>query len=248
MIGATRFLRDRIDAKEQLRGLSCAFGEPQIAEEFAMAGFDYVYVDQQHGHVTQERLLQMMRAITPTDTAALVRVAENQPALIGAALDAGAEGVIVPDVEDAGAAARAVRACKYAPLGSRSWGPMRAVHGVGVDPAVVNSRTVCLVMIESKAAVEAIDEILDVPGIDGVYIGPADLSVSLGGEPKSLSQNPDERTLAAIKTIRDACVIRGKIAAVSGRPSELHKEGYAMVTAASDYTLIRSGLQSLQAD
>lgn len=241
-------LRERMRAGTALRGLSCAFGDPQIAEEFAHAGFDYVYVDQQHGHVTAERLLTVMRAITPSPTAALVRVADNAPALIGAALDAGAEGVIVPGVEDAAAAERAVRACKYAPRGERSWGPMRAVHGLGVLPRAVDAQTVCLVMIETGDGLDAIDDILAVEDLDGVYIGPADLSVSLGGPPASFAEATDPTVLEAIERIRQACVDHGKVAAITGSPAALHPKGFQMVTAASDYSLIRSALARLAAE
>jgi 4-hydroxy-2-oxoheptanedioate aldolase len=240
-------LRERLHAGDRLRGLSCALGEPQIAEEFAHAGVDYVYVDQQHGHTSQDRLLTMMRAITPTPTAALVRVAGNDHALIGAALDAGAEGVIVPGVEDAAAAERAVRACKYAPRGDRSWGPMRAVHGLGVDPRAVDAQTVCLVMIETAAGLEALDDILEVEDLDGVYIGPADLSVSLGGPPRSYAEATDPEVRAAIARIRKSCLEHGRVAAITGDPAALHAEGFAMVTAASDYSLIRSALARLAA-
>lgn len=241
-----RTLRERLDAGDALRGLSCALGDLQIAEEFAMAGFDYVYLDQQHGHVTPDRLLPMTRTIAMSDTSVLVRVAENSGAAIGAALDAGAEGVIVPTVESAVDAERAVRACKYAPVGERSWGPMRAVHGLGIDPAAVNERTVCLVMIETRAGLEALDSILDVAGIDGIYLGPADLAVSFGGPPKNLAQQTDPDVLGAIASIRDACVARGKTVAVTGTPATLHQQGYQMVTAASDYTIIRSALERLR--
>ncbi|MGY3567713.1 HpcH/HpaI aldolase family protein [Sinomonas sp. RB5] len=226
-------------------GLSCALGSAQIAEEFALAGFDFVYIDQQHGLTPQHTLLEMLRAIARSDTTPLVRVARNDSALIGQALDAGAEGVIVPMVNTAAEASRAARACRYQPLGQRSWGPIRAAHGLGTDPEHVNREVLCFVMIETAEGLSNVDQIVDTPGVDGVYLGPADLAVSLGGAPLSFDQAVDPRHLEAIAAIRQACTSSGRIAGISGDPERLAAEGFRMITAGMDLSLIRTSLAGI---
>jgi 4-hydroxy-2-oxoheptanedioate aldolase len=239
-------LKAKIAAGEDATGLSCMIGDAQIAEEFAMAGYDYIYIDQQHGLVSHERLVQMLRSISRSETTPLVRVAGNDGALIAQALDAGAEGVIIPMVEDAEAAEKAARATRYFPDGQRSWGPIRAMHGLGADPVVVNAEVMCLVMIETAKGVENADAILSTPGIDGVYIGPADLAVSLGSPPRSVEQTTDQAPLDAIREIREACARNGKVVAITGVPETRHAEGFGMVTASSDINMIRSSLAALR--
>lgn len=227
-------------------GLSCALGSAQVAEDFAMAGFDYIYIDQQHGLTSQDTLVGMLRAIARSMTTPLVRVLRNDAGLIGQALDAGAEGVIVPMVETAADAVIAASATRYAPIGTRSWGPLRATHGLGADPATVNGQVLCLVMIESATAVANLDEILAVPGIDGVYVGPADLSVSLGGAPVSMAEATDRALLDAVAAIQLACAAAGKIAAISGDPVALAAQGFTMITTGMDAAMMRAALKSKQ--
>lgn len=236
-------LRQLLAAGGVAHGLSCVLGDPQIAEEFGYAGFDYIYIDQQHGLTSPDVLVSMLRAIAGTTTTPLVRVACNDPALIGHALDAGAEGVIVPMVEDAEQAAAAVRACRYQPAGSRSWGPLRAAYGLGADPVAVNGEVLCLVMIESRRGLDHLEQIVATPGVDGVYIGPADLAVSLGGSPVSLRQLDEaDELLAVIRRIRDACSVAGRVAAISGDASAPTSTGFRMLTVGSDIAFIREGL------
>lgn len=238
-------LRDRLSGGGNATGLSCVLGDAQIAEEFTMAGYDYVYLDQQHGLIPAERLVPMLRALAQGAATPLVRVAGNDPTLIGQALDAGAEGVIVPMVEDADAAARAAAACRYFPDGTRSWGPIRATHGLGGDPATVNGQVMCLVMIETAAGVADVDAIVATPGVDGVYIGPADLSVSLGGAPTGIEAATDPALHDAVRAIREACARHGKVTAITGTPAKRHAEGFGMVTAGSDIGFIRASLAAL---
>lgn len=237
---------NRLKAKfargETVVGLSCALGSAQVAEEFAMAGFDYLYIDQQHGLTSSDSLVEMLRAIARTDTTPLVRVAKNDAGRIGQALDAGAEGVIIPMIDTAADAALAVASCRYFPEGNRSWGPIRAHYGLGADPAVVNAEVLCLVMIETEVGLDNLDEILAVAGVDGIYIGPADLGVTLGAAPLSFERATDPRPLEAIARIVAACVAAKKIVGTSGTPAVLAASGFTMVTAALDVMLLRSAL------
>lgn len=239
-------LKALLSAGETAIGLACALGNAQIAEEFAMAGFDFIYIDQQHGLTSQDSLTEMLRAIAPSETTPLVRVAQNDSALIGQALDAGAEGVIVPMVNNAAEAALAAQACRYYPQGSRSWGPIRARYGLGADPETVNREVLCLVMIETTEALNNVEEIITTPGVDGVYIGPADLGLSLGGQPLNIEQTNDPLQIKAISRIRNACLDNNRIVGVTGNPEKLSAERFNMITAALDFALIRKALDQIQ--
>lgn len=144
------------------------------AELMGSVGFDFVCVDQQHGLVGDDALLPMLQALSATGTPAMVRVTQNEASAIGRALDRGAAGVIVPLVDSADEAARAVTACHYPPRGGRSYGPTRA-NWQGSRAAAH-----CVVMIETLAAVRALPEILAVDGLDGIFVGPSDLALSAG--------------------------------------------------------------------
>src|SRR5271170_3835436 len=150
----------------------------------AHSGFDWVCVDMQHGMIDFSQMVPMLQGISSTGTAPLVRVPRNEPGIIGKSLDAGAWGVIVPMVNSRQEAEEAVAACRYAPVGIRSYGPLRANLYAGFEYfSRANDEVLCIVMVETTVAVERVDEIASVPGVDAIYIGPADLSVTLGLPP-----------------------------------------------------------------
>src|SRR5215210_1399192 len=134
------------------------------AELVAAAGFDYVCVDQQHGIIDYDSMVPMFQAIRAEGPAPITRVLSNDPFLIMKALDAGAWGVIVPLVNDAEDAARAVAACRYPPRGMRSYGPVRAAGVIGSrDPDDLGGEVLCLVMVETRRALESVEEITNTP-------------------------------------------------------------------------------------
>lgn len=143
------------------------------AEVMGSVGFDFLCVDQQHGLIGDDALVPMLQAIEATGTPAFVRVAANEHAVIGRALDRGATAVIVPLVETAEQAAAAAAACRYPPLGLRSYGQTRTALRERPEPR-------CIVMIETMAGVDALDAVIAVDGVDGVFIGPSDLALSAG--------------------------------------------------------------------
>ncbi len=174
------------------------------AEIFAHAGFDWLCVDMQHGLIDYQTAVTMLQATSTTETAPIVRVPWNEPGIIMKSLDAGAYGVIVPLVNSRAEAGAAVAACRYPPRGVRSYGPIRAAYYAGRDYFAHADETVlCIVMIETKEAVERLDDILSVPGIDAAYIGPADLSVSLGLSPAS--DHEEALFTDAIERVVEAC-------------------------------------------
>src|SRR5215216_1548438 len=213
------------------------------AEIFAKSGVDYVCVDQQHGVIDYDSMVPMFQAIRAEGAAPITRVLSNDPFLTMKALDAGAWGVIVPLIGSAEDAARAVSACRYPPRGIRSYGPVRAAGVIGSrDPEELGGEVVCLVMVETGEALERVDEIAGTPGLDGIYIGPSDLALSLGLTP-TLDVKQSEHA-EAVERIRDACHRNGigaGIHAPSGEWARKHAEaGFDMVTVATDASLLRN--------
>jgi 4-hydroxy-2-oxoheptanedioate aldolase len=161
------------------------------AELMARAGFDALCVDMQHGLIDYNDLWPMLQAISQTDTVPIVRVPWNDPQIIMKALDAGAYGVIVPLVNTAEEAAAAVAACRYPPVGMRSLGPVRAaLYGGDGYTEQANDEIVVFAMIETKQGLANLDAICATPGLDAVYIGPADLSYALDLPPRGDNDHP----------------------------------------------------------
>jgi 4-hydroxy-2-oxoheptanedioate aldolase len=170
------------------------------AEVMARQGFDALVVDMQHGLTDMSNLWPMLQAISQTDTVPVVRVPWNDPATIMKALDLGAYAIIVPLINTAEDAAKAVAACRYPPVGVRSSGPVRALHYGGPDyVAKANDEMVVMAMIETKEGLANLEAICATPGLDAVYIGPSDLSFALGMAPRG--DNPDPAHVAACDRI-----------------------------------------------
>jgi 4-hydroxy-2-oxoheptanedioate aldolase len=212
------------------------------AEIVAHAGFDWVCIDMQHGNIDYQVATLMLLALSTTDTMPFVRVPWNEPGIIGKVLDAGAMGVIIPMVNTPDQAREAVSACRYPPLGTRSYGPGRAaLYGAPDYFDNANDRVAVIPMIETKEAVANIDEILAVPGIDAVYVGPSDLSISLGMPPRLQNDGPWEDARQRIAT---ACREYGVIAGIhaSATLAKQHADaGYRMIMISSDAANLAAG-------
>ncbi len=218
-------------------GAWCQLPSPLSGEIMASFGFDWVCVDMQHGPITIESAAAMVQSISVSGAKPIVRVTSNEPWLIGRALDVGASGVIVPLVNTRAEAERAARACRYAPEGTRSFGPVRA-------PAT--DRVFCLVMVETREGVENVEEIAAVPGVDGIYVGPWDLALSHGLEA------PGPETDPAIERVLAACGRYGIAAGIhtgSGRSARAYLEaGFCFAAVASDIEfLAESSRRELEA-
>ena len=154
------------------------------AEVMAKQGWDSLTIDMQHGVVDYPNALQMLQAISTTETTPLARVNWNEPGQIMKILDAGCYGVICPMVSNKEQAEKFVQACMYPPKGYRSFGPIRALMYAGADYGDhANEEILKIAMIETREALDNLDEIMSTPGVDGIYIGPADLSLAIGEEP-----------------------------------------------------------------
>jgi len=228
--------------------LSAAHGF--TAEVMARQGFDALCIDIQHGTAEMENLLSMLQAVSQTDTVPFVRVSWNEPGAIMKALDLGAYGIIVPLVNTAEEAAKAVAACRYPPAGMRSVGPMRALHYGGGDyVSHANDEIIVMAMIETKEGLANLDVICGTPGLDAVYIGPADLSLALDLEPRG--DNSDPLHLAACDKILESAHKHGIRAvmhcASASFAASAVKRGFDMVMLTSDIACMIAGAR-LQLD
>ncbi|MGV9709789.1 HpcH/HpaI aldolase family protein [Gordonia sp. NPDC003424] len=196
----------RVRRREPMVGYWLLADSAVMAERLARVGYDYLCLDQQHGLMGYREIRDGLMAIDAGSTLGsqrtfgLVRTRSNDHACIGQALDAGAVGVIVPMVDDAHAAADAVRNAKYPPYGRRSFGPMRAELRLGPDLGTVNDSTLVVVMIETAAGLANVEEIAAVDGVDALYVGPYDLTLAMGGGDPSdpLAEGPRAEALSRI--------------------------------------------------
>ena len=237
-------LRELWDGGGVTVGGWCAIPSAFSAELMGRAGFDWVCIDTQHGLVGYDQMAVMLQALSITGTPAFVRVPWNTPGDIMKALDAGAQGVIVPMVNSAEEARQVVGACRYPPDGFRSWGPIRAALGVdGYSPEVGNRRVVVAVMIETVAAVAAADEIVSVPGVDAVYVGPNDLAVTHGMSPSSDTFDPEHGRV--VEGVLAACQRHGVVAGIHCTNVEMaqhwRERGFRMFNVTSDAIFMRTG-------
>jgi len=219
-----------------------------IAETMAQVGLDAITLDMQHGMaIGPDRAALALQAISTTDTIPLVRVPWNDPIYIQYVLDAGAYGVIVPMVNNRAEAEKAAGACRYFPLGYRSNGANRARYYVGPDYfANANQEIMCLVMIETTEAIENLEEIATTPGIDGFYIGPSDLAITMGLEPRL--DHPDPRHVEAVQKILDTAKKHGLQAGIhTTGPEEVrrrYKQGFSLCPLGSDSGFVGAGARA----
>lgn len=210
-------------------------------ELICVPGVDYVCIDQQHGLIDYANLLDMMRAAELHKVTPFTRVPANESWLIGKALDAGIQGVIVPLVNTRAEAAKAVAACRFGHGNTRSYGPLRASMVMGSrDVSVVGDQVLCFVMVETREGVDNVEEIASTPGLDGIYIGPADLALGLGLAPDLDKEEPEH--VAAVEKILKACQRNGIIPGIqcgSGKAARKQVEkGFRMVTYFKDSALL----------
>jgi 4-hydroxy-2-oxoheptanedioate aldolase len=207
------------------------------AEVMAQQGFDWLCVDTQHGLIDYTNALPMLQVISSGPAMPFVRVPWNEPSIIMKYLDAGAYGIIVPMIETKADAEAAVRAFRYPPIGIRSFGPARAtIYGGSDYGEKANDELALILMIETASAIEHLDEIASVPGVDALYIGPADLSQSLGLGPRYNADNP--KHAETVTRIREACERHGLAPGVhtSGQAltNRYIKEGFKMLLLTGD--------------
>ena len=218
------------------------------AETMAHQGWDTLTIDLQHGVVDYQAMVGMLQAISTTATVPIVRVPWLEPGIIMKTLDAGAYGVICPMVNTREEAQRFVAYTSYAPKGTRSFGPVRALLYGGADyPSKANETIVRFAMIETAQALDNLDAILSVEGLDAIYIGPSDLSLALGCKPTFDDVEP--KVAQAIDHIVARAKAHGVVAGIHNGRSDVAKariaRGFRFVTVSSDARLIAAGSQQV---
>lgn len=221
------------------------------AEIMAHQGFDSLTVDMEHGMSGFETVLSMFQAISTTDVTPLARVPWNEPGIIMRLLDAGCMGIICPMIDNRMQAEQFVGACRYHPDGYRSLGPTRAKIYAGADYAGhANESVVTLAMVETAEGLANVDEICSTPGLDGVYIGPGDLSLSLGGTQRVDLTEP--MLVEALDTILAAASRYGKVTGLHTNSPEYARgvieKGFQFVTVMTDSTILGTYAKSLVAE
>ncbi|UOD49282.1 HpcH/HpaI aldolase family protein [Orrella daihaiensis] len=212
------------------------------AEILGLSGFDSVTVDLQHGMIAFDAALPMLQALSATAAVPLVRVPSNNGPQIMSLLDAGAYGVICPMISTADQAAAFVSACRYPPKGDRSFGPSRAILYAGDDYYQhANDTILTLAMIETQQGLDHLDEILAVDGLDGIFIGPNDLSLALGQAPSS--EPRADVVVKAIAHILARAQVHGKIPGIfcsSGEAAAMRLEqGFKFVVPGNDANILK---------
>lgn len=212
------------------------------AEIVTNCGLDAVTVDLQHGMIDFSQALTMFQAISSTNATPLGRPTSSSAVEIMRLLDAGAYGVICPQVDTAEIARTVVSACRYPPTGTRSFGPPRGILYGGADYYQhANDEILAIIMIESRQALENLDEILDVPGIDGIFIGPNDLSLSLGGGPGCDPQGEIGDIIESIgKRAKDRGLFTGIYCADVDMCLKRIDQGFQLVNSGNDAAALKS--------
>ena len=219
-------------------------------ETMAHQGWDTLTIDLQHGVVDYQAMVGMLQAISTTPTVPVVRVPWLEPGILMKTLDAGAYGVICPMVNTREDAQRLVAYTHYAPRGTRSFGPVRALLYGGADyPAQANDTIVTFAMIETAQALDNLDAILSVEGLDAIYIGPSDLSLALGCRPTFDELDP--KAAEAVQHILERARAHGVVAGIhNGTPEAALARiarGFRFVTVSSDARLMAAGAQQVLA-
>jgi 4-hydroxy-2-oxoheptanedioate aldolase len=246
-------LATRLRAGETLVSAWCGIPEPLVAELSARAGFDCVTLEMQHGLQDVASVMRGIGAVALAGKPAVVRIPVGDYALASRVLDMGAEAVIAPMVNSVADARAFVAATKYPPIGERSWGPNRTLTLRGTQPQEhldsENRVSLAFAMIETRRALEVLDDILAVEGIDGVFVGPSDLSITLS-DGKRIA--PFDKSLdAPIRLIADRAHAAGKIpgvfAAVPERARLFRDFGYRFIALGSDQAYLTGGAKAMLA-
>ena len=241
--------RQRLASGEPLLGPVLTLASAPVASLLAASGFDWLWIDLEHGAISLETALQMIWASRGTDAVPLVRVPWHEPWLVKPLLDAGAMGVITPMVETAAQAATAVAALRYPPAGVRGFAPTLAPARWGLSvadyAAAADGALLAIVQIETAAAVERIEEIVAVPGLDLVFVGMYDLSGSLGLLGQVDHPLVEAAALRVLEAARRAGVAAGTIALDPATIRRRLEQGFSFMAVATDGSLLTGSARQL---
>jgi 4-hydroxy-2-oxoheptanedioate aldolase len=236
-------LRDVLDSGAPAVTGWVSVDSPYLAEVQSYCGYDAVTVDLQHGMFGLDRAVTLLQAVSAGPAVPLARCPSHDPATIGKLLDAGAYGIICPAVDDADQAAAFVRASHYPPAGARSFGPSRGLLYGGPDYLSYADDTILTwAMIESRQSLANLEAILATPGLDGIYVGPNDLALSLGEMP--VPGDPSQQVADALVRIAEAARAAGRWAGVFCADPNMARRmieiGYQLVTPGTDVGIFRA--------
>jgi 4-hydroxy-2-oxoheptanedioate aldolase len=239
----TNTIRTRWEAGEAVLSAWLSIPSAFSAEILAHTGFDCITIDTQHGLIDYGTAVAMLQAISTTDCIPLARVPWNDPSAIMKLLDAGVYGIVCPMVSTAQEAAAFAAACRYPPDGIRSYGPKRAMLYAGDDyPERANETILAIAMIETANGLANVDAIAATPGVDAIYIGPADLSLALGRTQRT--DQTDPVLVEALDTILAAAKRHGKVAGLhTGSPAyarQMIDKGFQLVTVLTDAAFLEA--------
>lgn len=230
-------------------GLTITIPDPFVAELVGTFNFDWVNIDMEHSPLSMSQVQTMLIALRPTEATVTVRAEWNDPVKVKRILDIGAEGVVFPWVATGEEAERAVASTRYPPDGIRGWGPRRAgwINGPPDEYAQkANENILVLIQVERAEAVERLDEILRVPGVDGVIIGPADLSWSMGFRPGTSPEKLDAMIERVLEKCKEHNVAFGMFTGGFDVPRKWLRRGGQIFSVGQDAAIIREGLQELK--
>ena len=225
-------------------GFTLHLGSPVVAEIVSRAGPDFVMIDNQHGSWGPDTTIAALIAINGSPATPMARVARNDYTMIGRLLDEGMLGIIVPMVHTAEDAQAAAAACRFPPRGSRSWGWTRAALYGEDYPDRIGDELFLAVQIESAEAVKNAEAILATPGVDGCWVGPADMALSMGIHPRDRFKS--EQHARNLEKVVAACRNTGKIPGISGTDPDdalaRTKQGFRFITTSSDTGFLLGGI------
>jgi 4-hydroxy-2-oxoheptanedioate aldolase len=241
-------LARRLRAGETIFSGWCSLPYPILAETVGREGFPAVTLEGQHGLWDVSSLLTGVAAVRQGGSAPVVRVPVGDYALVSRALDFGAEGIIAPMINTAADARAFAAAAKFPPVGERSWGPHRVTTLAGLADQTIylreaNDHVVTLAMIETRTALQNLEAILDTPGIDGLFLGPSDLSIALSGGKSldPLSAEVEREIDRMVKAADAARKIPGVFCHTPERAAALAKRGARFLAVSSDIGMLRAG-------
>jgi 4-hydroxy-2-oxoheptanedioate aldolase len=255
MVLRTNWVRQKLHDKEATLGTFVGLGSPNVSELLAHAGFDWLVIETEHNGLDMAEIEHVLMAMNGTDTIPIIRLPAANQFFIQRALDVGGLGILVPMVKSAAEVAEIVRATRYPPAGTRSFGPLRASRYTFDNAdylARADDNILVILILETKEAVANLEEILSVPGVDGIYLGPFDLCLSLGLDPMHQPfpelETIVERALTLCKAKRVAFGIG------CSTPQELvsrHAQGCTLLGYGTDYSLLakaaRTGVEAFRA-
>lgn len=247
-------VREQLKAKQCTVGCFLGLGSPNAAELLARAGFDWLVIETEHSALDSAQVEHMLMAIQGTETVPLVRLPSSAPVYIQRALDVGAMGIVVPLVRTAEEAKAIVAATRYPPQGTRGFGPLRAAHYMFDTQEYfyrANENLLVVLIVETKEAVQNLEAIAAVPGVDALFLGPFDLCLSLGLDPMKQPHAEVDGVIERLLSVGQKSNVAIGIHAMT--PEQLLKrqsQGFRMISYSTDYMMLadaaRAGLAAFR--